>query len=365
VIPPPGFDALLRWLEGLAARSASGIAGLALTGRRVVLHLQEGQIVRVEEGERQAGTLLAQLAIRRGLVSAVRLTTLLEDDLRSETGRILQEAGLVEAGGLADLRALQVEELLGPLALEPVTSWTLDDAAVPQPQPGLQPIPLRELLADLRRRVSEWPVLLQRFPAQDCRVLLRAPEPSPESLTPRQQELLARIRQHGRPTVGTLLAESAGGVFATLRQLFLLLEGRWIQLEGDPAEVAERDRRAQEAADRRLARGHQSTTGLLAAVAFVLVVVGLVRWLPDPPTQVPWRLEQAAWRQQVATQDADRVRIALEVCRLVDGRLPQELRELEAGSCLPPGLLPGEEERPDFQYERTTDTSFLLLPVPR
>jgi hypothetical protein len=200
---------------------STGVLSIKIGAGEVVLHLRDGEVVRVEEGDRRASTLLAQLAVRHGIVTSGKLTALLDDNPGGEVGRVLLDAGLIGAAQLGDLRALQVEELLGLLAVEELEGDRFDPAVAPNPQPGIKPIPLVDLIRDLQRRVAEWPVLRQRF-ATELAVSVTTDVRKRAGLTPREQSLVDLIGEG--TTVGTLMQQSWWGDFITLRTLYVLLE---------------------------------------------------------------------------------------------------------------------------------------------
>lgn len=357
---PRGFTMLIRRLEELAGQEATGVLTVRTRALEVVLHLRGGEVVRVEDSERRAGTLLAQLAVRRGITTGSRITALLDEKPRCEVGRLLLDAGIVTAERLADLRALQIEETLGLLAVEDLAGDRFDNAAVPVSQPGLKPIPLLELVRDLQRRVAEWPFLRQRFTDRGATVRRVGQLTRTDALAPREQALLAMVDE--TPVLETLLERSWWGEFPTLRLLYVLSERKLLQLEGDE----EAERQQQEARQQlgRAGRGHQLTTVLATVVVFLLVCAAVIRWAPREEARLAVRLPEASLRLDLAQQRLESVRQAIETYRLVEGHLPAELDELVASRCLTERELrfPGGLRR--YQYLLQGEMSYLLVPLP-
>ncbi len=340
---PQGFDQLVKKLEELQATGASGVLMLQNGEFSLVLHIQDGSLVRAEETGRGSNILLAELAVRKGLVSEAEVNELLATHMGMDAGRLLVEAGVADRSTVAKLRALQVDEILSGLAVDPTHEVRFEARRRPSPQPGLGAIPLGDIVRDLQRRVDEWPLLIYRLGAREVEI-----EPLPvkqrilKRLSPVQSEIRALVDR--RKTIGEVLDLSLYGEFLTLRTLCELLDRDMVRLIRFPGPQT-REPTPQTEVEKLLemGKGQQFATMLLSALVFLFVIGALFRWAGTYEAKVRASTDTVSLDRALIKGTANRLAAAIQIHRMLDGELPRSLDDLVAGRCItedetrPPG----------------------------
>ncbi len=359
---PTFFDQL----DELRRRKVSGHWRLRLSDRRLVLHLREGKLLRVEDALRSPTVQLAGLLASQGLVPESQLNGLLDEHPGQDLGQVLLTAKILDAAALGRLRALQMEQLLAPLGWEVPSAAELDEEATPQELPGQSPVPLADLAASLRRRVQRWPELAQRFGALAVRV-----QRSPQAKLPRKLGSDARrvheLLGEGGGSLGSLLQRSPLGDYPTLEALDELSRLGLVELPGGLNAREEVERAAQNEASKTLRRrlnAQHRASAVLLVLGFLLALGVLARWVESP--LAPRRWEPATPRLLAALAEAKAIplRGAAEACRLVDDELPPDAEALVLRGCVRGAELTLPFSDQVFEYRPAGEAGFQVLAPP-
>ena len=345
-------------LQLIGHQAKTGV--LLLKDREVEVRISfvEGNIVKAERGSRDRADLLGNLMVRAGVLTAEQLDRALQTQQRTtrRLGDILVDGGVIDRATLKEFTRLQTTETIYRIFQWRAGTYEFAAQTVDFDEASHDPIRSETLLMEGFRMVDEWPAVRRLVPSVDVTLqVLRSPPPTThveergvdlgdgDEPPPRQiGEVERRVFSLVTPgcSVADVVDRSRLGEFETSKAIATLVAHGVLAVGSPvtamPGAVA-------------VFRDVVATDGVPFLVrCFVFVVVAaLVGGLVRIGTRVDGGLLGAprhavgrdAIREELAETAGRRLRAALAISRVENGRYPLTLDELVTGGLLLPGDL--------------------------
>ncbi|MBK9517593.1 MAG: DUF4388 domain-containing protein [Anaeromyxobacter sp.] len=388
-------------LQLIGQQAKSGV--LHLESRDDVIHISmaDGNVVRAESAGRKAREKLGTLLVRADLITEQELAEGLDIQKRTlrRLGDILVEQGAVSVADLREMTALQTTETVYKLFHWKSGTYAFEPGDVEWDPETVSPLRAESVLMEGFRQVDEWPLVRKRITSlamtfQRLRPLgperrgrkegevtneiegafaaLEAGQQGgggegegggkADAAVGRAERRAYELAEPGRP-VADIVDLSRLGEFETSKALLTLVNQGYLA----PAAPA-RDRPGAVGAYARdwQQRLRTLATRLVATLAIAGLLAGLAAWVDE--RGVAWgegpgaaAVRDNAPQRFLARSQVARLRGALEVFRLEQGRYPDQLDELVGAGLASPRDLryPWTEQ---YHYRRVPEGRFVLLP---
>ena len=356
---------LAEALTTVAERRRTGVMEVTGPVGPAHLHILDGTLVRAELGSESTEQALAALLTRTEAASPISISEALGQ--HASTGRDLGEL-LVEAEALSP-KALQTHLLRLTLDRFLQTfEWSqgkfvLHEDAARVRRLGLEPLELETVVADGVHVAEEWPVISGRvLEADHCYDRQRAVGTDEAGLGPNEMLLYTLVREDR--SLQQLEDLSRLGRFETRRALYQLLVLGLVARATMAGPRPKADDGAALRATRRVRLVHAVINLVLVALIFLLAVAVARRQLGAPQETVQGALGagEGDLRSRLASNQAVRLRTALEVFWMHNGTYPEQLGELVGAQLVRPSDLRFPLYEEEYFYARSGERSYELLP---
>lgn len=357
-------------LQLIGQQAKSGV--LHLESRDDVIHISmaDGNVVRAESAGRKAREKLGGLLVRAELITPQELEYALDIQKRTlrRLGDILVELGYVSVADLREMTALQTTETVYKLFHWKKGTYAFEPSDVEWDPETVTPLRAESVLMEGFRQVDEWPLVRKKIPSMALTFERLRPLEPPQEGSGKGEQLghperrAYELAAPGRP-VAAIVDLSRLGEFETCKALLNLVNLGYL----GPAEAV-KDRTGAVGAYARdwQNRAKAAATRLVATLAIAGLLAGLAAWIDE--RGVAWgeghgaaEVRDNAPQRFLARSQLARLRGALEVFRLEQGRYPERLEEL-----LEAGLASGRDLRypygEQYHYRRVPEGRFVLLP---
>ena len=374
-------------LQLIGQQAKSGV--LHLTNRSDEIHIlmSSGSVVSAEYAGRKSREKLGAMLVRAGLITQAQLQVALDVQKRTlrRLGDILVELGMVTKEELKELTALQTTETVYKLFHWKSGTYDFEPGEVEFDRETVTPLRCESMLMEGFRQVDEWPMIkrkigstqmtferLKELELDRSRAAWSPPRPAAPDPDPGDGDASALGRNEWRTyelavpgrTVEKIADLSRLGEFEACKALFNLVNLGVLSAipparRSAAAEVGAYARDWQQ-------KLRQGATRLLATAAIAMALASLAFFVTgrgqalDPAGAHAFRDNRA--EGFLARYQLERIRGALEVYRLEQGRYPAALPALvETGLLAPRDLrYPWSQE---YWYRRDGERYRLLPPV--
>jgi hypothetical protein len=358
-------------LQLIGHQSKSGVLHLREEGKEVDISFSEGNIVGAEAPQRKGAELMGERLVRAGLLAQGDLDAALDLQRRTlkRLGDILLERNYVARENLARIVQLQLAE-----TIYKVFSWKAGTyrfvAAdkVDFDSRFVSPMNVEGVLMEGFRQVDEWPLIRKKI-ASDEFTFTRGKKVPPaaddDEFGAGERALFGIGSTPGR-TAREVVEMSLLGEFEGMRTLQRLIEGGYL--------VARAPARKQAGAKvnvrgvwasrfQRLAMGGAKLVFFLALVGIGFYLVRGAKFDPSMLFREQPIVTATTGRTFVGKGQLERIRRAIEVFRLEEGKLPSDL-----GALVEKKILVADEIRfpwsLPYHYKAGAGDAYELFPPP-
>lgn len=373
-------------LQLIGQQQKTGELVLKERSHAVVVRFKDGNIVSAEVASRQRKELIGSMLVAANLLTAQQLEMALETQKRTlhRLGDVLVSQGVVTAEKFRAMVQLQTSETLFKLFTWKAGTYEFEQKDV-DAEDAQSALRAESVLMEGFRRVDEWPGVRKRIPSLQM-TFEKLKELPPAQLAKDQfddaldsafQEQKKSGSKNDSPTVGDnerlvfehiasgrtvarLIELSMLGEFETAKALSNLLNDGYVR--GIASSVKGGDDFAGESRA-------SVFVGVLGRIAGTMLVVGAILVVATRIDFGAVRLGRSnassyadpAIQRFVSQQQLSRVAAALEVFKLENGVVPEQLDELVEAKLLSADDLHFPWREPYF-YRRTPEGDYVLLP---
>ncbi|MBI3071740.1 MAG: DUF4388 domain-containing protein [Deltaproteobacteria bacterium] len=358
-------------LQLIGHQSKSGVLHLREEGKEVDIAFSEGNVVGAEAPHRKGPELLGERLVRANLLAQADLDAAL--DLQKRTlrrlGDILLERNYVTREDLARVVQLQlVETIYSVFAWKAGTYQFIAADKVEYDNRFVAPLNVEGVLMEGFRQVDEWPLIRKKIPSDEVtfeRGKKVPPAADDDDFGANDRALFAFASTPGR-TARDVVQMSLVGDFEGMRTLQRLVDGGYLAVR----QPARRDARAKvkvrgvwAARVQRFAIGGAKLLFFLALVGIGFYLVRGAKFDPSMLFREQPIVTATTGRTFVGKGQLERLRRAIELYRLEEGKLPADLNALVEKKI----VLADEVRFPwslPYYYKAGAGDSYELFPPP-
>ena len=368
-------------------QAKTGVLNLKDLEVEVRIYFVDGNVVKAEQNSHEKTFLLGSIMVRANVLTQAQLDDALSSQQRTlrRLGDILIDMGAVDRPTLKEFTRLQTTETIYRLFQWRAGTYEFNAEAVDYDDASDEPIRSENILMEALRMVDEWPGVRTVISSSSCTfVVLRALPPAPAA-EGANDDILAGMKEafgpadsgeqppaktakpigtaerqvfphvHPGRTVSEIVDRARMGEFETSKALAnLVMNGNLRVLEPESVAVSTRPAVTRESM---AAAAVPFLLRILVFLGVAVVVGGLVRLASSLEggllsVQTP-RATRAALVDEQGEAGLLRLRSALELYRVQEGRYPEQLAELVTGGFIDERGL-SFPFRATYAYRRTT-----------
>jgi Domain of unknown function (DUF4388) len=354
-----GSFGLEEILQLIAVQQKTGMLSVTAPDKSTVLYFRDGKIISTRDRRSRTRDPFRDYLTRYGVLGREELVRITQMTSQSKLDLldVLASEKLIDEQQLPRHWRNHIQETLHDVITWDQCSYKF--VAGEEVIAGVKSIGehmVEPLLMECMRRIDEFPMLLEAFPAQGVKIAAIGREPGPEvEMMTSERDVLAIVKQ--ARSVRDVIARAKIPAFDTYEALKLLKEKNLIVVEQD-AQFVHDTEAAATTRKRRRQRGNPLTFVAASFVFAACLLVGVYRHSDTAMAIVDDGLvaSDSAARARIEY----RVRWLVEAYRAENGVYPASLDDLKSSGLASRELLSRAAEQ-DLRYKLTRDGSAFTL----
>jgi len=349
-------------LQLIAVQQKTGMLTVNVNEKTTVLYFRDGKIISTRDRRSKARDPFREYLTRYGVLGREELVRITQISSQSKLDLIdiLTSEGFFDEKTMARHWRNHIQETLHDVLTWDQCSYKfISGEEIISGVKSLGDQLVEPLLMECMRRIDEFPMLLEAFPAQGIKIAASGRQPAEDAEMMSSEKAVLEIVKTPR-AVRDVVARAKMPTFDAYEALKLLREKNLIVIEKDTQAVTDGDAAIAHAAEKRRRR-RGNPMPLLGCAALFTACLLAGTWLRADDAMRVGRDGLLAADPAARARVEDRVRTLVEAHRAETGMYPETLDDLAASELLDRRLL----ERAaafDLRYKLTRDgTAFTLL----